>query len=150
MLANFNTPPKTCADFPSGSAAEDMKRHIEINFDNLLFDESFTVSRHVFSSNNCCGANYHSTFRGLSFSDKTEERCLVSNIKPWCDTSCSDSFKISWLISTKIDTKVETMMDYFSLAVGIPFYAQIAAMNSVSLGTCINTKTVAEKPRSSP
>ena len=124
-LANFNTSPNTCIDFLIGSAAEDMKRHIELNFDNSPCNKNITVSRHIFASSNGHGATYHVKFSGSVFSHKTEELFIVSNLEPWCDTTCGNSFKISEIVSTKIDTKLTTMMDSFSLTVGIPYHVQI-------------------------
>ena len=114
--AYYNTPPKSCVDFPNQSSAEDMKRHIEQNFDNSPFNESIAVSRHNFESNNGHGAVYHVTFIGPAFSHDTEELLLVSNLAPWYDKSCGNSFKINGAISSKVSTTVTTAMDSLSLS----------------------------------
>ena len=141
---------ESCVDFPNQSSAEDMKRHIEQNFDNSPFNESIAVSRHNFESNNGHGAVYHVTFIGPAYSHDAEELLLVSNLAPWHDTSCGYSFKINGAMSSKVSTTITTAMASPSLSPGTRYYVQIAAQNSVGFGPYANTKPEAEIPRSRP
>jgi hypothetical protein len=144
VMAFFNSPPATFFDISMANKSIDMQTHIAENFDNSPFDESIVVSRIDLRN----GYDYHVTFIGPAFSESTEELFIASNSLG--DNRCSSFFETDKIHSSYFSVTVATKMDSAALSPGSSYYFQIAAVNSVGLGTYSQSTPASLIPRAPP